>query len=139
MSRVKNETYLLLRVRQDKKSRVTNCTDSFSTLLFLSPLTLSNRSVSFFSLLILSHHTLSNTSASFGCRMQETLYQTSDAVVSLLDRRCRRHSIGQVCRSFSIRQRMQETLYSTAVAGVSLSDIGCRSHSFDRQSPASAV
>ena len=37
--------------------------------------------------------------------MQETLYQTVDAEVSLSDNGCRRHSI---------RQRMQETLYQTA-------------------------
>ena len=37
--------------------------------------------------------------------MQETLYQTVDAEVSLSDNGCRR---------YSIRQRMQETLYQTA-------------------------
>ena len=50
--------------------------------------------------------------------MQESLYQTADAEVSLPDSGCRRHSI---------RQRMQETLYQTADAEVSLSDSGCRS------------
>ena len=45
--------------------------------------------------------------------MQETLYQTADAKVSLSD---------SGCRSLSIRQRTQETLYQTADAGVSLSD-----------------
>ena len=46
-----------------------------------------------------------------GQRMQETLYQTADAVVS-------------GCRSFYIGQRMQETLYQTADAVVSVSDSG---------------
>ena len=50
--------------------------------------------------------------------MQETLYQTADAVDSLSDSGCRR---------LSIRQRMQETLYQTADAGDSLLDIACRS------------
>ena len=50
--------------------------------------------------------------------MQETLYQTVDAEVSLSDNGCRRHSI---------RQRMQETLYQTAGTEVSLSDSGGRS------------
>ena len=45
--------------------------------------------------------------------MQETLYQTVDAEVSLSDSGCRRHSISQ---------RLQETLYQPADAGVSLSD-----------------
>ena len=48
--------------------------------------------------------------------MQETLYQTGDAGVSLLDRKC---------MILSIRQRMQDTLYQTAEAGVSPSDSGC--------------
>ena len=43
--------------------------------------------------------------------MQETLYQTAGAEVSLSDSGCRRHSI---------RQRMQESLLQTADAGVSL-------------------
>ena len=47
--------------------------------------------------------------------MQETLYQTVDAEVSLLE---------SGCRSLSIRQRMQEKLYQTADAEVSLSDSG---------------
>ena len=34
--------------------------------------------------------------------MQETIYQTADAEVSVLDSGCRRHSI---------RQRMQKSLY----------------------------
>ena len=53
--------------------------------------------------------------------MQETLYQTADAGVSLVDSGCRR---------LSIRQRMQESLnqiadagdYLTADAGDNLSD-----------------
>ena len=45
--------------------------------------------------------------------MQETLYQTADAGVSLSD---------SGCRSLFIRQRMQETLYQTADARVSQSD-----------------
>ena len=49
-------------------------------------------------------------------RMQETLYQTADAEVSLSDSGCRRHSI---------RQRMQKSLYQTADAGDTLSDSGC--------------
>ena len=39
--------------------------------------------------------------------MQESLYQTADAGVSLTDSGCRR---------LSIKQRMQETLYQTANA-----------------------
>ena len=46
-------------------------------------------------------------------RMQETIYQTADAEVSLLDSGCRRHSI---------RQPMQKSLYQTADAGETLSD-----------------
>ena len=45
--------------------------------------------------------------------MQETLYQTADAGVSLSDSGCRRHSI---------RHRMQKSLYQTADAGDTLSD-----------------
>ena len=60
--------------------------------------------------------------------MQEILYQTADAGVSLSDRGC---------RSISFRQRRQESLYQTsdaevyqtADAGVSLSDSGCGRHS----------
>ena len=48
--------------------------------------------------------------------MQETLYQTADAEVSLSD---------GGCSSLSIRQWMQETLYQTADAGDTLSDSGC--------------
>ena len=44
--------------------------------------------------------------------MQETLYQTADAEVSLSDSGCRKHSI---------RQRMQRSLYQTADAGDTLS------------------
>ena len=47
--------------------------------------------------------------------MQEALYQTADAEVSLSDSGCRRHSI---------RLEMQETLYQPADAGVSLSESG---------------
>ena len=47
--------------------------------------------------------------------MQETLYQTAVAGVSLSDS-------GR--RSLSIKQRMQETLYQTADAEVFLSDSG---------------
>ena len=47
--------------------------------------------------------------------MQETLYQTADAEVSLSDSGCRRHSI---------RQRMQESLYETADAGHTLIESG---------------
>ena len=64
--------------------------------------------------------------------MQETIYQTADAEVSLLDSGCRRHSIRQrVQKSLYktvdagdtlIRQQIQETLYQTADAEVSLSD-----------------
>ena len=43
--------------------------------------------------------------------MQESLYQTADAGVSLSD---------SGCRSLSIRQLMQETLYQTVDAGDSL-------------------
>ena len=50
--------------------------------------------------------------------MQETLYQTADAEVSLSDSGCSRHSV---------RQQMQETLSQPYDAGVSLSDSGCRS------------
>ena len=70
--------------------------------------------------------------------MQETLYKTADAEVSLSDSGCRCLSIRQRMQEFlnqtadagdSIRQRMQETLYQTADAGDSLSVIGCRSFS----------
>ena len=79
--------------------------------------------------------------------MQETLYQTADAEVSLSDSGCRCLSIRQRMQEYlnqtadagdSIRQRIQETLYQTAVqetlyqttvAGVFLSDSGCRRHS----------
>ena len=64
--------------------------------------------------------------------MQETIYQTADAEVSLLDSGCRRHSIRQRMQKSLyktvdagdtlIRQRIQETLYQTADAEVSLSD-----------------
>ena len=43
--------------------------------------------------------------------MQEYLYQTADAGVSLSDSRCRRHSI---------RQRMQASLYQAADVGDNL-------------------
>ena len=46
-------------------------------------------------------------------RMQETLYQTADAEVSLSDSGCMRHSI---------RQRMQKYLYQTADVADTLSD-----------------
>ena len=49
--------------------------------------------------------------------MQETLYQTADAGVSLSDSGCRRPSN---------RQRMQESLHQTANAGVTSSDNGGR-------------
>ena len=48
--------------------------------------------------------------------MQETLYQTADAEVSLSDSRC---------RSLSVRQRMQKSLYHLADAEDTLSDSGC--------------
>ena len=64
--------------------------------------------------------------------MQETIYQTADAEVSLLVSECRRHSIRQRMQmslyqtvdagETLIRQRIQETLYQTADAEVSLSD-----------------
>ena len=44
-------------------------------------------------------------------RMQETLFGTADAGDTLLDRRCRRHSL---------RQQLQETLYQTRDAGDTL-------------------
>ena len=50
--------------------------------------------------------------------MQETLYKTVNAEVSLSDNGCRRHSI---------RQRMRETPYQTVDTEVSLSDSGGRS------------
>ena len=69
--------------------------------------------------------TLSDTQSDSECRslsisqrMQEILYQTADAGVSLSD---------SGCRSISIRQRRQESLYQTADAEVSLSDSGCMS------------
>ena len=46
-----------------------------------------------------------------GQQMQQTTYVTADAGDTLLDRRCRRHSM---------RQWMQETLYETANAGDTL-------------------
>ena len=75
--------------------------------------------------------------------MQETLYQTADARVSLLDSGCmrlyntvdagdtlsdsgcRRLSIRQRMQETLSRQRMQETLYQTGNAGDTLSDRGC--------------
>ena len=48
--------------------------------------------------------------------MQETLYQTADAEVSLSD---------SGCRSLSVRQRMQKSLYHLADAEDTLSDSGC--------------
>ena len=59
--------------------------------------------------------------------MQESLYQTVDAEVSLSDSGGRSLSIRQRMQSLSIRQRMRETLYQTADAEVSLSNSGCRS------------
>ena len=50
--------------------------------------------------------------------MQDTLYQTTDAGVSLSE---------SGCRSLSIRRQMQESLYQTADEGDTLSDSGCRS------------
>ena len=58
--------------------------------------------------------------------MQETLYQTADARVSLSDSGCRRLSIRHRIGSLSIRQWMQETLYQTAYAKDTLSDSECR-------------
>ena len=55
--------------------------------------------------------------------MQETLYQTADAVETLS---------ASGCRSLPIRERTQETLYQAANAEVSLLDSGCRRH-FIRQ------
>ena len=64
--------------------------------------------------------------------MQETIYQTADAEVSLLESICRRHSIRQRMQKSLYqtadagdtlnRQRIQETLYQTADAEVFLSD-----------------
>ena len=53
--------------------------------------------------------------------MQETLYQTLVAGVSLSDSGCRTADAGvslsdSRCRRLSIRQRMQETLYQTGDA-----------------------
>ena len=48
--------------------------------------------------------------------MQETLYQTADAEVSLSD---------SGCRSLSVRQRMQKSLYHLADAEDTLSDSFC--------------
>ena len=77
--------------------------------------------------------------------MQETLYQTADAEVSLSNSGCRRLSIRQRMQETlyqtadaedlyqtadagqSIRQLMKESLYQTADAGDTLSDCGCRS------------
>ena len=66
-------------------------------------------------------------------RMQEKLYQTADAEVSLSD---------SGCRSPSIRQRMQETPFQTADAEVSLSRcliVRLLHPLADRVCPASAV
>ena len=57
-------------------------------------------------------------------RMQETIYQTADAEVSLSDSGCKRRSI---------RQLMQESLNQTADAGDTLSDSGCRSLSIGQR------
>ena len=62
-------------------------------------------------------HQTADAGDSIRQRMQLSLYQTMDAVVSTSD---------SECKSLSIRQRMQETLYQTADAEESLSDSGCR-------------
>ena len=54
--------------------------------------------------------------------MQETLYQTADAEVSLSDTDAGDTLSNSGCRRLSIRLRMQETLYQPTDAGVSLSD-----------------
>ena len=80
--------------------------------------------------------------------MQETLYQTSDAGVSLLDRRCRRRSIRRVaevslsdngCIKHSIQQHVQESLYQTSDAGLIRLIKGLLHSLSDRETPASAV
>ena len=50
-------------------------------------------------------------------RMQETLYQTTDAEVSLSDTDAGDPLSDSGCRRLSIRQRMQESLNETADAG----------------------
>ena len=64
--------------------------------------------------------------------MQESLYQTADAGVSLSVSGCRRHSIRQkmqeslyqtVDAGDIIRQQMQKTFYQIADAGDTLSEI----------------
>ena len=64
--------------------------------------------------------------------MQESLYQTEDAEVSLSDSGGRSLSIRQRMQK-SIRQRMQESLYQTEDAGDTLSDSGCRSLSIKQR------
>ena len=67
--------------------------------------------------------------------MQETLYQTADAEVSLSEAVAGDTPSDSGCRILSIRQRMQEThyqtadaeaLYQTADSGDNLLDSGCR-------------
>ena len=75
--------------------------------------------------------------------MQETLYETVDAGVSLSDSGCRRLSIRQRMqetlyqifgsRDIFFRQQMQENLYQTADVEDSLSDSGCRRLSIRQQ------
>ena len=54
-----------------------------------------------------------------------SFYQTADAGDSQSDSECR-SLLDSRCRRHTIRQQMQETLYQTADAGDSLSDSGCR-------------
>ena len=50
--------------------------------------------------------------------MPETLYQTADTVITLLDSYCRGNLLARGCKSICIIQRMQASLYQTAGAGV---------------------
>ena len=75
-------------------------------------------------------------------RMQEELYQTADAEVSLSDSGCRRHSIRQrMQRVSSIRQRIERLLHQQSDRGT---PIRCLIEivlyqTADKETPASAV
>ena len=58
--------------------------------------------------------------------MQETLYQTGDAVDCIIRQRMQETLFQTVDAGDIIRQRMQEYLFQTADAGDSLSESGCK-------------
>ena len=60
-------------------------------------------------------------------QMQDSLYQTTDTVITLSDSDCRGNLSDGGCKSNCIIQRMQASLYQTAGAVVALSDSRCSS------------